>query len=256
MSEQLSLFGEQATEEKIEIKAEKKIAIPQDDIIEHKATKYGVDQFKGLTARYVHTIILRSRTDMTGTKYGLHLESAAEHPKGILGGHWGYGGDGFDFRDIISIQNYFDELMEDKKDSLKQMYREFTEEELKTTYKHNYAYYGFRHIPSDNFFIVISDKLIIMMEGVSFDFDGWYDKYKSLYENEATMKAWDLALEKLKLLEEGDDVEKEIDLVKEIINAFNETGKEEFFSMTLDEMNERLRELGEDLYSISENQRD
>jgi hypothetical protein len=252
MSEQLSLFGEQATEEQIEVKAKKKTAVPQSDIIEHKATKYGIGQFKGVDVRDVQTIILRSRTDIDGTKYGLHLESAGEHPKGILGGYWGLGGDGFDFRDIVSIQNYFDELMESKKDSLKQMYREFTEEELEITYNHNHAYYGFRHIPADNFFIVISDKLLTMMEESGFDFDGWYSKYKSLYENEATLKAWDLALEQLKLIEEGDDVEKEIDLVKEIIKAFNETGKEEFFSMTLDEMNEKLKELGEDLYNLSQ----
>jgi hypothetical protein len=251
MSGQLSLFGETAEEEKIETKSAKKDVVPQIDIIAHTATKYGVDQFEGIVSRTVHTITLLSSTNITGTEYGIDTKHEGVLPRGILGSYTGYGGGDFDFRDKISIQNFFDELMEEKKDSLKKMYREFTKDELKIGYDHEFAYYGFRHIPADNFFVVISDKLLTLMQETGFDFDEWYIEYKSIFENEATLKSWDLVLEKLKLLEEGNDVKKEAELVGKIIKAFNETGKEEYFNMTLDEMKEKLKELGEDLYDIS-----
>ncbi len=251
MSGQLSLFGNTAEEEKIDTKSVKKEVVPEIELTQHIATKYGIDQFEGLTSRYVTTITLVSYTDLGGTKYSMHTKTDRVHPKGILGSFTGYGNGGFDFRDKISIQNYFDEIMEDKKDSLKKMYREFTETELKISFDHNYAYYGFRHVPADNFFVVISDKLITLMKEYGFDFDEWYIEYKTLFENEATMKSWDLVIEKLKLLEEGKCIVKEVKLVQKIIEAFEETGKEEYFNMTLDEMQEKLAELGEELYDVS-----
>lgn len=176
---------------------------------EIKDDKYGWKQLKDIKGKdvgqYYTNIELISSSDLSGTKYYINETVSSEHPQGMLGSMWG-GGYSFNLNKLDEVKKHFDEMMESKKHRLTEKYRKFTDEETKISYQHHNAYYFFRLIPANNFFVIISDKLIEMLKETGFDFEKWYKEYRSLPENEATKEDWELALDTLQLYKKGDKI--------------------------------------------------
>jgi hypothetical protein len=134
-----------------------------------------------------------------------------------MGSSYGCGGDGFDMNNLESIKGFFDSLMERKKNDLTEPYRTFTKEEAEIAYSYHDAYGYFRLIPAKQYYVVLGDDLVEMLKKAGFDFEAWYKEYKALPDLVAGTKHWDQALEKLRLLEQGDKIQQKLENLIEVL---------------------------------------
>jgi len=282
MSQQISLFGK--TEEVVVITTKKKTKKPEkvEEIEEEdyqpddnplsekeeteeqtfeiaeeiKDDKYGWTQLpkerRAIGFAFVHLQLLSS-TDLNGTRYAVTMSTEYQQPNSMLGSMFGCGGDTFKLNNLEEIQNFFDDIMEMKKNRLQEPYREFTKTETEIKYEHHNIYYDFRLIPAKNFFVVIGDKLVEMITKTGFDFDKWYQEYRDLPEHLATDEDWAKAHENLKLREEGDEVVNKLEAIDTVLKT-NQDLKDtlDFFTKTKDELIQEFRELPLKLREISD----
>ena len=201
---------------------------------------------------YIHLELMTS-SNLHGTRCCVTSSEANEHPHSMLGSSWGSGGKTFNPNKLDEIQEYFNAVMERKKERLQTTYRKFTEKEIQIAYDYHNIYYEFRLIPAENHIIIISDKLIDMIEQTGFDFDKWYQKYKSLPENKATDDHWKKAKEILELRKHGDGLAKRLTAIDEILKTnTNLRDTLDFFTMTKKEIQQEFEELPHQLKNVSD----
>lgn len=216
----MTLFGKPKEEPKTEMKKKEYKPRPQNMVdpdepetvsIGDKA-RYGWKQLpsneqikeKGV---HHHSFDLIAHSDLNGVTYTVSHSSTSENPHNMMGSSYGCGGGrSFDPTNLQEIKEFFDELMEEKKDDLTEPYRTFTKEEREIKYDHHDAYDFFRLIPAKNYFIIMGDELLRMITQTGFDFEKWYTEYKALPDFIAGTKHWDAALETLRLIEQGDKI--------------------------------------------------
>jgi hypothetical protein len=271
MSQQVSLFGEKAEEEVVVITTKKKKEETEEEneddyqpddktfevAEEIKDDKYGwtqlpKDRRSEIGFNFV-SLNLLSSTDLSGTRYAVTSSTEHENPRRMLGSMYGSGGETFRIDKLEEIQAFFDNIMESKKNWLQEPYREFTDKETNIKYEHHNVYYDFRLVPSKNFFVIISDKLVEMIAKTGFDFEKWYQGYRDLPEHLATDDDWEKALENLKLTEQGDEIVKKLEAIDKILET-NQDLKDtvDFFTKTKEEVIQEFKELPSKLKDISD----
>lgn len=122
----------------------------------------------------VHSLDLFCHSDLNGKTYTVSHSSTKENPNNMMGSAYGCGGKCFDPKNLEGIKEFFNDLMETKKQDLTEPYRTFTKEEQEIKYKHHDLYYEFRLIPANQYYVVIGDELLKMLKEKGFDFEAWY----------------------------------------------------------------------------------
>jgi 3-methyladenine DNA glycosylase Tag len=260
LSGQTTLFTNKIEKKEIEKKVKTEIEETTEDLEiigeEIKDDKYSWKQLDGIDKQndgYYHVSLeLLSHSDLGGTRYGVYSSSTSQNPKGMLGSMYGSGGETFNPNNLEQITKYFNTLMEIKKDNLSKVYREFTDEETKISYEHHNTYYYFRLIPAKNYFIIISDKLVKMLKETGFDFDKWYDEYKSLPENPATEEHWQRALETINLLKQGNKLVGTINQLMSFKKAKENITDLSLYNLSDEEKEAKTKELPLKLKEISD----
>jgi hypothetical protein len=200
---------------------------------------------------------LRSRSNLEGISYSVDVSTAYEMPRSFLGSSWGSGAD----FDLENPEPFFKDLMDQKLEARKEPYKNLTEEGWEVESHHESDFY--RLIPMRNFIIVLGDKLKSMLKEKGFDFDKWYEEYKSIEELESTPE-YEQKIEDIKnLLIKGQNITKNAKRIKESIryklgererytakvsDCFPESGVDELLSK-LKEIKNQIIEINKEIKS-------
>ena len=215
----------------------------------------------------IDQVELFQESSLEGIKLSLSTSVSHEPPHGFLGGMWGGGGELAD----NEIQQYFDELMEEKKEAAKQAYRKFKNpQEPREFGRYKHEYYFYRLVPMKNWIVMLDPykKTLEYLKERGFDFEAWHKEYMAIPEHEAGSD-WNAKVELyMELHNRGDSIKKQADVIKDSIrfklgkteeygkklrDMWPERGTDALMAMfetklkELDALNKQLADLGEEL---------
>jgi len=253
---QQNLFGKSETEEEIEFK---NVPNKEEDEVdfEDKSDSCWTDfnhqeavNDKEHGFSYL-SLSLHSTSNLEGIKHQVLESSTCEPPSKFMGGYWRSGGDDSECLisgDKLKIEEYFEEVKQQKLENRETPYKELKEELWELESHEGSEWY--RLIPMKNFVIIIDKKLQGMIKATGFDFDRWYEEYRNIPENNS-IPEYDAKVEKAKeiLLAAGSGISK-VDYFKKSIKFklgqtehYGEKMKDYFPEKGVDELLKELKQI-------------
>lgn len=153
------------------------------------------------------THIVQSTLDEN--KQGIEINKEGHTPDGLLGGMYSSGGSYEIPDDVDTIEKMFDDFLREKKRKLNVKYADMENLDFDFEVFEKLNYY-FRFIPAKNFFVAIPDNLRRVLRERGFNFEDWYQKYRSVEGEKATERDIRKALEIKDLDEKADAIKGQV----------------------------------------------
>jgi len=216
---------------------------------------------------YDHVLTLRYKKEIDRDIFDAQVESIFQKPEDLSGGYSSWGSSIMDLSDLKSIKNYFGDLLQEKKRILRVPYVDLSQTELDWDIVEDIVY-DVRYTPSENFFVSLPNELIHKFDEIGFDFEKWYDEYRSLPENKANREDIENAIKISELEKEGDNIKTMLSNISKIkphienihnlskdvpldSNMFTSSGLKELNNIYFNKLRE-LKEISKDIVKIKE----